>query len=968
MTYMKTLTRIILINLILSVSFLSRGQVTNWNAYNDFYFNTNYFINNSSPSLPPWPQTPSAAGQAWGYYDCNINQVNGYPAQIGTYFGPGGNASLNQVLYALADYQPLGPGEGQLGNVAGCADAWDAIGGTGLTRYSDNQSWGTDVGVYSQAWYPGAPGYGTTHANDSGMWLVPAWLGNAGGEGIGNVVTWTAPCDATYVFNCSFLIAANNPGNSFAVVDSLGGVEVPRTVGTSGNFYAYSFTNTYHAGDVVEFQVGSDYQAPAQVGFNANVQLVKITDWNAYGDFYWDSTNFANHSLPSVPPFPATPSFTGQSWGYYAANVNGYGGYPTNIGSYFGSGNNTSLGEVLLAMANYQPLGPGQGQIGGGVTNVSNGSGDAWDSTGGTGFARYGDDNGWGVLVGEYGNAWYPGAPGYGTPYANDGGLFLVPAYLGVPFSDGIASIVTWTAPAAGTYNFSGDFLPASNNPGFAYSIVDSTGGIEVPRTTAAESTYNNFGFQKTLNAGDVVEFQVGTAGQPASQVGFNCSINNTPTPAVLVAAERNVTNANEVLVQFNAPLYPPSVSSLANYNIPGVSVVSAILNPDDSTSVILTVNPGINSAKTLTVNGVANNFGQLPVATNSMALITVPINVPLGIGLATNAAQDTFSGSQLSPFWQSGAVNDDSTQSNYVFSQVFVQSNGVLHVHANTLSTTPANYWDPNYLIYVNPAYRGPVEDALIHFTIKNSNFSGSSLAGVAVGVSPDPYISVPEGGDCVRTVPSGYASSTNNYPFMMSCSDFVADEPAISGTNEDEFNLKWQVGQSYWLRISQTLDTNPATSSNPGGIISVKAWPGDGSTPEPANWQFSFKDPLPGGDATRSGYAAIRAGWGAGTIMDFDVDYFLVRAPGLPTITPTLPSQLVPQVGLGIAAGGGNAVISWPAGTQSAYELESCTQLVGGAWSVVATPAVAQGQNNIVTLPLNNQSAQFFRLVETH
>lgn len=913
------------------------SQTTNWNAYNDFYFDSTNYVNNSPPSTPPVPTSPTAAGEAWGYYDCNINLTSGYPPGIGTYFGPGGDTGAGEVLYAMANHQPLGSGQGQLGGgVPGSADAWDATGGSGWARYGDYNSWGTSVGEYGGAWYSGAPGYGTSHAGDTGLYLQPAWLGNSSSEGIGNVVTWTAPSDATYVFTCSFLISSNDPGNDYAVVDSTGGIEVPKTIGVSGTYNEYSFTNTFHAGDVVEFQVGSATNAPAAVGFNCDITLVKITDWNAYHDFYYDSIGYPNHSPGSKPPYPATPSATGASWGYYDCNVNGFGGFPTNIGTYFGPGNNTALGQVLMAMANYQPLGAGQGQIGG-VTNTG-----SWDATPGTGLALYGDGNGWGSVVGEYGGAWYAGAPGYGTDYANQGGMYLHPGYLGVTFSDGIGNVVTWTAPEAGTYNFNGYFLTADNDPGCAYAVVDSTGGIDVPRTVAAESTYNSFSFQKALNAGDVVEFQVGCDGQPSSYVGFNCIIDNTPVPAALVSASRSLTNASQIILKFDAPLYAPSVSDLANYSIDGVTVTSAELSPTDPTTIILTISSAISYPISVTVNGVENDYGQLPVAANSMALITVPLYVPLGMGTPTSGAQDTFSGSTLDPHWESGIVNDDNNQSDYVFSEGFVQSNGVLHVHANNLDMTPANWWDPNYLIYVDPAYEGSAQEALIHFTIKNSNFSSTGVAGIGVGVQPDPYVSNPEGGNCLRAVPGGYAGVTN-YPFFLTCSDFIADNnPSGIG---DVYHQPWRVGGSYWLRIRQDIDTNPITDGTPGGIISTKAWAGDGSEPEPSDWQSIWKDP---GGITREGYAAIRAGFGVGVIMDFDVDYFLVAANGLPTITPTLPSSLLPQVQLGIAVSGDNTTLSWPSGIQASYILQSATSLTDGDWSNVDTSSVNNSVQN--------------------
>ena len=98
----------------------------------------------------------------------------------------------------------------------------------------------------------------------------------------------------------------------------------------------------------------------------------------------------------------------------------------------------------------------------------------------------------------------------------------------------------------------------------------------------------------------------------------------------------------------------------------------------------------------------------------------------------------------------------------------------------------------------------------------------------------------------------------------------------------------------------------------------------------------------------------------------MDFDVDYFLEKAAGLPTITPTLPASFIPQIQLGIATGGGNAVLSWPSAVQNGYTLQSRSFLTSGVWSNVSQPLVVNGIKNSVTVPLNGQSL-FFRLVHS-
>src|SRR5678809_1087668 len=77
-----------------------------------------------------------------------------------------------------------------------------------------------------------------------------------------------------------------------------------------------------------------------------------------------------------------------------------------------------------------------------------------------------------------------------------------------------------------------------------------------------------------------------------------------------------------------------------------------------------------------------------------------------------------------------------------------------------------------------------------------------------------------------------------------------------------------------------------------------SAKIWVADGTQPEPANWQLSW-DYTPA-NPTRSGYAGITAS--SGSPFQFDVDYFLVKAAGLPSIT-VAPSAFV-QVPAAIAS----------------------------------------------------------------
>jgi hypothetical protein len=268
-------------NTIVGVIGDNNAGVNTWNARNDFYFDsTSYTV--SPAEFGPWQgaTNPSGASSAWGYYAANVNFFDGFPATIGSYFGPGNDTSLNQVLLAMANYQPLGPGQGRVagGGVPGSVDAYDPYAGAapGFPRYASVVvgGGGFSLGVYSSPWYDGAP-----QAVSGAIWMLPQWLGGATnqGEGIANVLTWTAPAAGTYTFSGSFVIGGTDPsasGASFAIVDSLGNIPLPRTVGNQTGTHVFDFTQELSAGDVLQFQVGSGFAPAAAVGLNVDVNVI----------------------------------------------------------------------------------------------------------------------------------------------------------------------------------------------------------------------------------------------------------------------------------------------------------------------------------------------------------------------------------------------------------------------------------------------------------------------------------------------------------------------------------------------------------------------------------------------------------------------------------------------------------------------------------------------------------------------
>lgn len=221
--------------------------------------------------------------------------------------------------------------------------------------------------------------------------------------------------------------------------------------------------------------------------------------WDAYGDFYLSPTAAGWGGATS-------PSTSGVAWGYYAANINGFG-FPTQIGSYI-----NPTGGGLYQYSDVNPLGSG----------VSVGT-SSWASTGGAGFPYYSDNQGWASSLGRYDSPWFAGAPGLSQGLTNL--IWFQAGWLGSA-AEGIAPVLTWKAPATGSYGFNG-LCVSGNQPAnqATVAVVDSLGTVLLPRTILANNTSNTFSFTKKYNAGDIIQFQVGTGSATGNAVGLRTNI-----------------------------------------------------------------------------------------------------------------------------------------------------------------------------------------------------------------------------------------------------------------------------------------------------------------------------------------------------------------------------------------------------------------------------------------------------------
>ena len=115
--------------------------------------------------------------------------------------------------------------------------------------------------------------------------------------------------------------------------------------------------------------------------------------------------------------------------------------------------------------------------------------------------------------IGSFDRPWFEAAPGYPT---GGGAVWLQAAWLGSATGEGLAAVVTWTAPAAGTYSFNGSFQIGQNGENSAAStaIVDSTEKVLLARSTPAMGSNQPFKFEKAFKKGETVQFQVGKIGR----------------------------------------------------------------------------------------------------------------------------------------------------------------------------------------------------------------------------------------------------------------------------------------------------------------------------------------------------------------------------------------------------------------------------------------------------------------------
>ncbi len=220
----------------------------------------------------------------------------------------------------------------------------------------------------------------------------------------------------------------------------------------------------------------------------------------------------------------------------------------------------------------------------------------------------------------------------------------------------------------------------------------------------------------------------------------------------------------------------------------------------------------------------------------------------PVEVGTVVNGFQDDFNGTTLASGWIRAGSADD----------VFTVGDGVLHV-------ATAN-GDPNHLVYSGATYDPQVQEVLVRMRVLQFGTGDAARGGVAVAV--DPTLGV---GINFHFRDGAMEGQTGKHLSFLD--DFRAWGPG--------YGFSWQLNTWYWVRLRQ----DPGATI--GGVTAdmfAKIWPADGTTAEPTTWQtWNY-----GGRSILTGLAGIAAGSSAGT-AEFDVDYVLIKAAGLPQITVT-------------------------------------------------------------------------------
>jgi hypothetical protein len=279
----------------------------------------------------------------------------------------------------------------------------------------------------------------------------------------------------------------------------------------------------------------------------------------------------------------------------------------------------------------------------------------------------------------------------------------------------------------------------------------------------------------------------------------------------------------------------------------------------------------------------------------------STPPGHPAELGQTVNGYQDDFTGAVRNPAWKPVGPGGD----------LYSQADGLLRVSARS--------GDPNHLLYSpdNTSYSTNVQEVLARMRIVAFGNVDGSRSGLGVGV-----------GTNSQGINLHFRNSTDG---SLTGRHFnLLDDARAWGPG---FKLDSQTNVWYWLRLKQEKDAEGGTND-----VFAKVWIADGATPEPANWQMTWNY-IPA-RTERVGLAGI-AGSSIDGVGNFEVDYILIMAEGLPKITVDFAAQgpvpTAPRFTEVAKTSATQVTLQWI----GAATLESTANIVEGPWNPIAAAA---------------------------
>lgn len=330
-------------------------------------------------------------------------------------------------------------------------------------------------------------------------------------------------------------------------------------------------------------------------------------------------------------------------------------------------------------------------------------------------------------------------------------------------------------------------------------------------------------------------------AGTTTTNISREATVHVDAVAPTLVSV-RTLGSSNKVTVVFSEGVTNPA--GAGNFSIDnGVTITAAARGRNPNTFELTTSALSVGTTYNLTINGVVDAFGNAILA-NTRSAINLSVEVPTDFTQTVNGFQDDFSAATRDPLWLPFPPEKDA----------YEQTNGLLKV-----TVVGDNPGLDTHLLYTATGYSDTVQEVLARIRVTNFGQGDPPRCGVAVSVDQE-------------------TSQGLNLHFRDSPAQAIAGQSRHVRMLDDRrawgpgYGLTWENDTWYWLRFQQTGPTGPAN-------LNAKVWKADGTVPEPDAWQITWER------EGRVGLAGI-VGSSVGGISEFEVDYILIKADGLPSI----------------------------------------------------------------------------------